>query len=47
MKIKDRKKAGGAAILGVAAALLLLVGCKGQGIPNRQILMPLHNYSRI
>ena len=35
MKIKDRKKAGGAAILGVAAALLLLVGCKGQGIPKQ------------
>ena len=35
MKIKDRKKAEGASILGVAAALLLLVGCKGQGIPKQ------------
>jgi len=35
MKIYDRKKEEAKAILGIAAALMLLVGCEGQGIQKR------------
>lgn len=35
MKIYDRKKEGAKAILGIVAALMLLVGCEGQGIQKR------------